>query len=306
MEKTAYISNIQKFCVHDGPGIRSIVFFMGCPLRCRWCQNPENFISKPVVMFEKNKCIGCGGCISACANNCNVLSEHGEIVVNRIKCIGCGECTKHCYIEARNLCGEVKTTEEIFKEVMKDEVFYRDSGGGVTLSGGEVTLYSNFASELLHRIKDTGISTAVETCGYCSKQAIAKIAEYTDLFLYDFKIYTQELHKYWTGVNNDKIKENLLYLIEMGKRVIVRIPLIPGVNDGEEFERIIIFLKSLHGIKEIHILPFHQIGSSKYALIDEPYEMKDVSECHTSIAKTCAQIAESHGFKVNIGGWDCE
>ncbi|MBV4418858.1 glycyl-radical enzyme activating protein [Clostridium tyrobutyricum] len=307
MSQVAYISNIQKFCVHDGPGIRTVVFFMGCPLRCKWCQNPENFSGKQVLMTDSSKCINCGACYEICKYTFNKEDSDGNtrINVDRVNCNGCGKCADVCLTGARTLCGKKMTVEEVYSEVIKDESFFKESGGGITLSGGEVTLYHDFAGALLEKFKQKGISTAVETCGYCSREAIKKIALNTDVFLYDIKLITSSKHKKWTGVDNKIILENLDYLLSLNKNVIVRIPLIPNVNNGDEFLRIIEFLKRYHNINKIHILPFHQIGSSKYKLIEEYYDMEDFDECQWETAELCKRMMEDQGFKANIGGWDC-
>ncbi|MBP2033969.1 pyruvate formate lyase activating enzyme [Clostridium algifaecis] len=306
MSQVAYVSNIQKFCVHDGPGIRTVVFFMGCPLRCKWCQNPENFIKKQVLMTDSSKCINCKACYKVCKNTFNKVNSDGNIniYVDRINCKGCGKCAEVCLTGARTLCGKKMNVEEVYSEVMKDESFFKESGGGITLSGGEATLYHGFANELFGEIKKKGISTAVETCGYCSRKAIKEIALNTDVFLYDIKLITANRHKKWTGVDNRIILENFEYLLSINKNIIVRIPLIPNVNDGDEFLNIIEFLKCYNKINNIHILPFHQIGSSKYKLLEKHYDMEDVDECSWETAELCKKLMQEQGFKVNIGGWD--
>lgn len=302
---TACVSNIQKFCVHDGPGIRSVVFLMGCPLRCKWCQNPENFAAKPVLMFNQSRCIGCGECLRHCSQGCGVEVYDGALAVDRAACTGCGDCVEHCYVEAKTLCGQKMTTEEVYQAVMKDEMFYRETGGGITISGGEATMYPDFCSELLQELQQAGIHTAVETCGYCSEDSLRTIAAHTDLFLYDLKAATPETHVYWTGVDCERIHNNLRMLVQNGSRVILRIPLIPGVNDGDEFHRIMQLATSMNTIPEMHILPFHQVGSSKYEQVGADYDMVEVPECPQSLAEQHKEIALSYGFEVNIGGWDC-
>jgi pyruvate formate lyase activating enzyme len=307
MSQVAYISNIQKFCVHDGPGIRTVVFFMGCPLRCKWCQNPENLTAKQVLMTDSSKCVDCKACYKICENTSNELDSNGNIIINidREKCECYGKCAEVCITGARTMCGRKMTVEQVYSEVMKDESFFKESGGGITLSGGEVTLYHSFAKELLQKIKEKGISTAVETCGYCSREAIEEIALNTDVFLYDIKLISSDKHKFWTGVDNEKILENFEYLLSINKNIIVRIPLIPNVNDGNEFIKIIKYLKEHDKINKVHVLPFHQIGSSKYKLIEKYYDMEDLEECPLETAELCKKLMEEEGIKVNIGGWDC-
>jgi pyruvate formate lyase activating enzyme len=227
------------------------------------------------------------------------------MVIDRVKCTGCGVCTEHCYTNAKTICGKKMTADEIFREVMKDAVFYRESGGGVTLSGGEAAINSGFCAELFKKLHREGIHTAIETSGYCSPEDLLKFDHYTDLFLFDLKAITGALHASWTGVDNTRIKSNLVILLNKGRRVIIRIPLIPGVNDGTEFERMMKYLVSLEKIKEVHILPFHQLGSSKYRQAGTDYKMEQVEECSAEQAEQYAEICRSYGFVVNIGGWDC-
>lgn len=304
IREKVYISNIQKFCVYDGPGIRTVVFFMGCPLRCKWCQNPENFCHDPVVMFDESRCTGCGGCIERCPSRAISRGAAGNILLNRGLCTSCGECARYCRQQAREVCGRIMTPDAVYEEVMKDEVFFRNTGGGITLSGGECTLFPEYVSALLGRVKERGIHTAVETCGFCEPEALEKIEAYADLFLYDIKLITPDLHRRWTGQDNRKIKRNLEHLVRNGRDVVIRIPLIAGVNDGEEFRKILDYLKGLREIREIHILPFHQLGASKYRLSGQDYEMWEWKECSEKIAEQCTLMAENEGFKVNVGGWN--
>jgi pyruvate formate lyase activating enzyme len=279
---------------------------MGCPLRCKWCQNPENLVGKPVVLFDENKCVKCGECIRCCEYQANSIDETGRIKFQSEKCTACGKCADACLYDARSLCGKALTVDEVFSEVMKDEVFFRNTGGGVTLSGGECTIYPEFTKKLLSKFKECGIHTAIETCGYCKRQSFEIIKDSVDLFLYDFKLYTAQLHEKWTGKNNNLIMENLEYLSSINKHIVIRIPLIEGINDKEEFHRMMKYLKKLPQLKEIHIMPFHQIGSSKYTSLGMDYEMSKWKECSLLEAEKCKKIAEDYGFLVNIGGWDLQ
>lgn len=303
MEKNVYVANIQKMCVHDGPGIRTTVFFMGCPLKCKWCQNPENLEAKPVILYNKEQCVLCGACVQACREHGNKI-EGENLSIQRSRCVGCGECVKQCLTEARILCGKKMSVQELYEEVMKDEIFFRTSKGGITVSGGEPSLYPEYMNALLGKFQEAGIHTTMETCGFCRREALDIFKDSVDLFLFDLKAYTSETHIKWTGQDNVLIKENLKYLLEKKKRVIIRIPLIPGVNDGEEFEKMMEFLKELKEVRQVHILPFHQIGSSKYITSNLKYEMEEAEECSDEITKHCIQIAESYGFEVNEGGWN--
>lgn len=195
---TALVSNIQKCCVYDGPGLRTVVFLMGCPLRCKWCQNPENLSMKPVVLYDHEKCLFCGKCLLYCEEKCSRLTPDG-ILIDRSVCVGCGVCTEHCYPEARTLCGSRKTVDEVYEAVMRDEVFYRTSGGGVTLSGGEPTMHKEFCIALFKKLHTANVPTALETCGFCASDTMKQIAEHTDLFLYDFKAFSEDIYRKWTA-----------------------------------------------------------------------------------------------------------
>jgi pyruvate formate lyase activating enzyme len=299
----AYVSNIQRFSVHDGPGIRTVVFLLGCPLRCKWCQNPETFNAKPRLMMNYDKCVGCGACVQVCPRKAISFGESGRIITDYDKCDGCWLCVNECYYQARQLTGKPYTVEEVFLEVKKDEVFYRDTGGGVTLSGGEPLLQPEFCFELFQESGKYSIETAVETCGYTDWKNFERILPVTNLFLYDMKLLDGNKHKKWTGVDNELILKNAKKLVKAGKKLIVRIPLIPGVNDDrEEFGSIVRFVKELGSVDSIHITPFHQIGSSKYEMMGVEYALKGLNEENACNIEHCKQIAVDMGFKVSIGG----
>lgn len=299
---TANITNIQHFNVHDGPGFRTVVFFQGCTLRCKWCQNPETISMVPKIMFHPQLCIGCGACIEICPNRAISLVD-GSLVTDKSKCSVCGKCEQECYPMARTISSKPKTIDEVYGEVMKDELVYRQSKGGITISGGEPLLYINFNTELLKRTKNEGITTAVETAGSIPRDHITRIAPYVDTFLFDFKLYDREKHKLWIGRDNDLIRENLKYVCQIHSNVVIRIPLIPGVNDTKkEFTDMMEFVKSLRQINSIHILPFHNFGANKYSMLGYEYELTDLLEENEERIQACKAIAEQYGFRVNIGG----
>lgn len=298
----AYVSDIQHFNVHDGPGIRTDVFYQGCALNCKWCQNPETIFTNPVVMYNPEECAKCGACIAECPNKA-IQFEQGNLVTDSQKCTACGACEKVCYFNARKLSSHTMTVEEVFQEVMKDEVVYRKSGGGITISGGEPLLQIDFNIELLKRIKQAGISTAVETAGFFPTQNLERIAPYVDTFLFDFKLNDEMKHKQWIGKSNKRIKENLIRACEIHDNVVVRIPLIPTVNDSnEEFSNMMQFVSKLHKINSVHILPFHNFGAGKYQLIGKTYEVEHLNEENSQRVQACAKIAKNFGFRVNVGG----
>lgn len=253
---TATIFDIQRASMVDGPGIRTTVFFKGCNLKCKWCHNPESQKFQPQLLFYKNKCTGCGKCAEVCPHHLQ-------------KCDLCGKCELYCPNDARKVCGKSRTAEELLKEVAKDKVFYDTSGGGVTFSGGECMLQPEVLLELLQLCKENGIQTAVDTAGCVAWEYFERIMPYTDLFLYDMKCFSEELHIQGTGVSNKLILENLKRLsAEFAGDIIVRIPVIGGFNDGEEeIHAMAKFLKALK-IKEVELLPYHKMGEHKYEAAD--------------------------------------
>lgn len=302
MEKV-YVSEIQQFCVHDGPGIRTTVFFQGCPLHCRWCQNPETISMRPVLLYNEELCAGCGSCIEACKRGAISVDSAGRLITDKDLCTKCGDCCEECYFLARKLSSRAYTVDELYEAVMRDEVVYRNSGGGVTISGGEPLLHADFNFELLRRCHEAGISTAVETAGLVPQQVIERFVPVTDTFLFDLKLFHEDLHKKWTGVSNTQILSNLFHVTELHDNVVIRVPLIPGVNDSEkEFGAMMDFAAGLRKINSVHLLPFHQFGSGKYALADMPYELADLSEENDAGIARCRAIAERRGLRVDVGG----
>ena len=252
---SAMIFDIERNSYVDGPGIRTAVFFKGCPLSCVWCHNPESQSFEKQMMFYKSKCIGCGKCREVCPNHLQ-------------SCDFCGRCELYCPADARKICGKEYTTDEVLKEIVKDKPFYENSGGGVTLSGGEPLAQYDFSLELLKKAKENGIHTAIETCGYAEKSKILEIAKYVDLFLFDCKETDPELHKKYTGVDNKIILDNLKALSNAGSKIILRCPIIPGFNDrAEHFKGISETAEKFIGIEHIEIEPFHPLGESKYSAL---------------------------------------
>ena len=236
---TGRIFEIKRFAVHDGDGIRTTVFFKGCPLRCVWCHNPEGISPKTEEAFYAHKCIGCGECKRE------------------------GFTTEDCLGEARALYGKDITVDELLEAVLEDKDFFDNSGGGVTLSGGECLMQADFCAELLQRLKETGVHTAVDTCGFVSRAALDKVIPYTDIFLYDLKAFDEDAHINCTGQTNKPILDNLRYLDSIGKKIEIRIPFVPNYNDGE-IDKIARFLTELNNITKIRVLSYHNYAGSKY------------------------------------------
>lgn len=256
------ISDIKRFAVHDGDGIRTTVFLKGCSLKCVWCHNPEGIAFHPQLAYYENKCIHCGECVSVCPNGAHMIKNDMH-VYERKKCIGCGACVLKCLGEALTFYGREATVEELLPLLMEDKDFYETSGGGVTVSGGECLCQADFCAELLKAVKEQGIHTAVDTCGMVSKAALDKVIPYADIFLYDIKAIDEDVHIKCTGHSNKQILENIKYLDSLGKDIEVRIPYVPAYNDNQ-MEKIAEFLKPLKSVKRVKVLPYHNYAGSKY------------------------------------------
>ena len=257
------IFNIQKFCINDGPGIRTTVFVKGCPLRCAWCHNPESNSTKPELLYTESKCIGCGACAVACKNGVHTLAD-GTHTVDREKCTACGACADVCPTSALEISGYKKSVEDAIAEVMKDKIFYDNSGGGMTVSGGEPMAQFDFTKALLSEAKAKGLHTAIETCGFAPTERYAEILPLVDLFLFDWKITNSDLHKKYTGVDNMLIEKNLRMISENGGKIVLRCPIIPTVNDTEEhFSGIARLANELCGVLSVDIEPYHPLGIGK-------------------------------------------
>ena len=256
------IFNIQRFSTSDGPGIRTVVFLKGCPLNCAWCHNPESKSSANEIFYKKELCIGCGSCRDVCSLGGHIFQE-GIHHFDRDKCALCGKCAEMCYSKALEICGEVKTAEDIMDIVLRDKPFYAESGGGITLSGGEPLMQQDFSLSLLRLAKKHGLNTAIETSGFSGRD-LTELNQYTDLWLYDIKIFPDDEHIKYTGVSNKVIFDNLYLLDRMGAKIILRCPIIPEVNLREQhFSELAKLSNSLKNIAAIHIEPYHPLGLSK-------------------------------------------
>lgn len=295
------VSSIQRYSVNDGYGIRTIVFLTGCTMRCAWCQNPETISRKPSLMFIASNCAGCGACRMVCGEGA-AAGPDGSFGVDRSRCISCFNCAGECYFNARKPSGSEWDMEDVFCEVMKDEAFFKNSGGGLTLSGGEPLMQPQFCRELLQRVQEQGVHTAVETAGNVPYGAFIQVVPFTDLFLYDIKLMDEQKHIEWTGVSNRQILGNLKRLARTRAEVIVRVPLIAGVNDGGEFDAIADYAAGLETVKELHILPYHSLGADKYSQLNLPYRMVGQAEENQSEILRCQTYAQSLGLRVSVGG----
>lgn len=269
------IFDIQHYSIHDGPGIRTTVFLKGCPLRCLWCSNPESQRNHPEIMFDTSRCILCGRCIEVCPHKASIKQEN-EIQISRELCQGCATCVALCPGEARQITGSIRTVEEVLQEIVKDRLFYENSGGGVTLSGGEPMNQPTFTGALLKLCKDKGIHTVLDTSGYVPMELWDRVLDYVDMILYDFKQMDPEKHKEFTGVSNELILANARKLASQKIPMVIRIPLIPGYNDTDKnSESCARFIKEL-GIINVELLPFHKLCVSKYAKLQKEWKLDGV------------------------------
>jgi len=275
---TGLVFDIQKFSLHDGPGIRTTVFLKGCPLRCLWCHNPESLEAEPEISLIRSKCVGCGHCFKACPLHNHVLGADGERLFLRARCRRCGVCAEKCYARAIELIGREMDVEEVLADVENDRVFYETSGGGMTLSGGEPLFQFDFSLALLREAKQRGLHTCIETCGFAPFEHLERLVPLVDLFLYDCKESDPVRHRAYTGVPREVIVENLLRLDRLGAKIILRCPIIPGLNARDDhFAGIAELANRLANIREIHLMPFHPLGKSKYERLGKPAPLEDAA-----------------------------
>lgn len=295
------IFDIKHFAIHDGPGIRTTVFVKGCPLRCLWCHNPESLAKTPQLLFTPSRCIGCGYCFKACRNDAHV-SVNGAHEIDWTKCGSCGACAEECYSGALELVGKETPVEDVLEKVLKDQVFYDNSGGGLTISGGEPLSQPEFTTEVFKRAKKNGIHTALDTSGYAAWEVLETVLEHVDLVLYDIKHMDSEKHREFTGIPNELIHENLGKIDELGKSIWVRIPLIPGINDDlEHFKKIGSFLSGFKHIERVDILRYHKMAESKYEHTGQEYALKGLDTPEKEEAEGIMEFLRSKGLsKVTI------
>lgn len=269
----ARVFEIKRFAVHDGDGIRTTVFLKGCPLRCIWCHNPEGISPSPELAYYAHKCVGCGECAEVCPSGAHAM-VNGVHTFDRALCTACGKCAEVCLGNALTLYGKEMTVDELMPRLLEDREFYLNSGGGVTVSGGECLTHADFCRELLSRLNAEGISTAVDTCGFVSREAIDKVLPFTDVFLYDLKAIDSAVHEKCTGRDNKIILENLRYIAKSDALIEIRTPYVPDYND-KEIERIAELLRELGGDISIRILPYHNYAASKYESLGLPCRLPE-------------------------------
>lgn len=298
------IINIQKYSIHDGNGIRTTIFFKGCPLSCLWCHNPESQNYSEELMYNEEKCTGCMACIDICPQRA-ISKEEKCVVTDKIKCDLCKECIDYCVNNAREIVGKEYTVAQLVKEAEKDRMFYEESSGGITLSGGEVmTQNMEYIEELLKKLKKKGYNIAIDTCGQAPYENYNRILKYVDTFLYDIKLMDNEKHIKYIGKSNKVILENLKKLSETGANINIRIPLVEGINaDDESIEELIKFLKNNINVNKINLLPYHNTGKSKYERLQKVYEGVNFEAPSKERLETVKGKFEKAGFiNIKIGG----
>ncbi len=299
---TGLVFDIRRYSIHDGPGIRTTVFFKGCPLACAWCHNPESQTPEPELLYRESRCMRCKACLAACMNE--AISWSGDVpVVDAGRCERCGSCAEACCTDARELVGREMAVAEVMAEVERDTPFYEESGGGVTLSGGEPLAQAEFALELLKACKARGIHTAVDTCGHAPWETLDRVRPYVDLFLYDIKMIDDERHRRYTGASNESLLNNLQLLSRHGHNIILAVPVISGVNDDTEAARRLgEFAAALPGNHGVILLPFHRLGVDKYALLGREYVYADLEAPAEERLSEISRVLVGYGLRVSVGG----
>lgn len=299
-EPSGLVFNIMRFSLHDGPGIRTTVFLKGCPLQCWWCHNPESQEFQPSLMYLEDRCRRCGDCLAVCPNAALALVDGA--VRTSAACLRCGACAEACVAEARRLFGRRMTVSEVVREIERDLAFFDESNGGVTLSGGEPLSQPLFAEALLRASRDRRIHTVLDTSGFAPQEVLLHVSRHADLVLYDLKFIDPDKHRDYTGVSNELILSNLQALVESGRPVIIRLPLIPGANDSQEQVRQLAGLAWALGLRRIDLLPYHRIGIDKYRRLGITCRVGGLEPAPDANLDRIAAELRQRGFTVSIGG----
>lgn len=297
------IFDIRRYAIHDGPGIRMVVFFKGCNLRCAWCHNPESISAAAEKMYSAQKCIGCAACVEACPQMAVSLTPEGIQTLAEV-CDLCGLCAEVCPSLATEISGRPMDTDTVMQQIRKEKVFFDGSGGGVTFSGGEPLLHPAQLLPLLRACRNEGIHTAIDTAGNVASQSLHEAAKLTDLFLYDLKMMDDRLHQQWTGQSNQLILKNLQELSAYHPAIIIRIPMVGGINDTpENMEQTAAFVAALKGDrKEVHLLPYHAIAENKYRKMGQLQRFERLKEPDNQALATAREIFAQYGLTASIGG----
>ncbi len=296
------VFEIERYATEDGPGIRTVLFLKGCNLSCVWCQNPESQSRKPQVMYYRKQCTACGKCIEACPVGAVSVVEPYGYIADHETCTLFGACVDACFYDARRIVGRSYTLDELFRELLKDRSYFDESGGGVTFSGGEPLLQAEEVAEFAKRLRAEGLHVAVETAGYVDWRTFERLIPHVDLFFLDFKHIDSALHERYTGVPNERILENMNLLAGRHEQVVIRIPVVPEVNDSPELmERMFRYLREETPLRKVELLPYHRLGMGKYHGLGRPYEMDDARNLSKEECEPLAEVGRSLGIEVKVG-----
>jgi len=294
--------DLRRFSIHDGPGLRTTVFFKGCPLRCLWCHNPESQDPHPERIERQERCLHCGSCLAACPQGA-IAEIEGRLVTDARLCTRCGACAEVCYAEARQIAGRRQTADQVLAEIERDQIFFDQSKGGATFSGGEPLLQPDFLLALLQGCRARGIHTTLDTCGQAAWKTLERIRPWVDLFLYDLKLMDPARHARFTGVSNERILENLRRLARAGQAIWLRFPVIPGVNDDpENVQALGRFAASLPGVAQVTLLPYHRAAAGKYERMGVDFPLAQVEPPGAEALGEIARALESYGLLVKLNG----